>query len=226
MDEKLNRKELPIQSVYQRNQDVTVTVPVHLAVMNLSPRIRTYLSLIADAKDPVKQWYEEDMAYYLDVLKQYETELPWFKEYERFRDEWQLNGEPDNNGFLSLSWRENGTAHTVKFNPVPVILCNQHDEFGEFYTPESLTKGGSLIEIIYRSIRDPEIVTMSPDKMRSYGRETDIARIDRDKGIAEVVGHAFTSDYHDNMAKALLLRNFTVFYLNQLLARTNTNQQI
>ncbi len=221
MDEKLVRGELPIQSIYQRGEDVTATVPIHLAVMALPEKTRTDIALIADARDAVKPWYDEDMAYYLGVLRKEGMELPWLEAYEKFRDEWQIGGEPDKNGFLSLSWRENGEVHAMKLNPVPIVLCNQHDEFGEFYTPESLTKGGRLIEIIYRNIKGPEIVTMSPDKLRKYGRETDIARIDEDKGLAEVVGSAFTSDYHTNMAKTLLLRDFAVFYLNRLLDKAN-----
>ena len=188
MDEKLVRGELPIQSVYQRGQNVTATVPVHLAVMALPEKTRTDLSLITDARDAVKPWYDEDMAYYLGVLREANMELPWLEDYERFRDEWQLTGEPDKSGFLSLSWRENGEIHAMRFNPIPVILCNQHDENGEFYTPQSLTNGGRLIEITYRNLRDSEIVAMGLDKLRRYGRETDIARIDEDRGIAEVVG--------------------------------------
>jgi len=221
MGEKLVRGELPIQSVYQRREAVITMVPIHLAVMDLPQRVRTDTSLITNARDAVKPWYDEDMAYYLGALKEAGTELPWLEAYEKFRDEWQIGGEPDKNGFLSLSWRENGEVHAIKFNPVPVVLRNQHDEFGEFYTPESLTKGGRLIEIIYRNIKDPEIVTMSPDKLRKYGRETDIAKIDKDGGIAEVVGNAFTSDYHQNMAKTLLLRDFAVFYLNRLFDKAN-----
>ena len=47
-----------------------------------------------------------------------------------------------------------------------------------------------------------------------------IAKIDLDSGVANVLGRAFTSDYHDNMAKTLLLRDFAVFYLNRLLDMT------
>ncbi len=219
MDEKLVRGELPIQSIYQRNEDVTATVPVHLAVMDLPHKVRADVSLIADAKDVVKQWYGEDMAYYLDALRKDGIEFPWFRDYERFRDEWQLGGELSD-GFLSLSWKENGEVHKMRYNPVPVILYNQHDESGEFYTPESWRRGG-WIEIIYRNVTGPEVVAMNPEKMRRYGIETDIARIDEDRGIAKVVGNAFTSDYHENMAKTLLLRDFAVFYLNRLLDTAN-----
>lgn len=215
MDEKLVRGELPVQSVYQRDEAVTATVPIHLAVMDLPHEVRTDVSLIADAKDVVKPWYDEDMAYYLDVLRQNSTELPWLRDYEKFRDEWQLGGEP-NDGFLSLFWKENGEVHKMRYNSVPVVLRNQHDEFGEFYTPESWRMSG-WIEIIYRNATDPEVVAMSPKKMRRYGKETDIARIHKDQGLAEVVGNAFSSNYHMNVAKTLLLRDFAVFYLNRLL---------
>lgn len=220
MDEKLVRGELPIQSIYQRDEAVTATVPIHLAVMDLSQKVRTDVALIADARDFVKSWYDKDMTYYLGVLKEAGMEFPWLEAYERFRDEWELGGEPSD-GFLSLSWREKGKVHGMKFNPVTVVLCNQHNEFGEFYTPESFTKGGRLIEIIYRNVADPEIVAMSPEKLKKYGRETDLIKIDEDRGIAKVVGNAFTSDYHMNMAKTLLLRDFAVFYLNRLFDKAN-----
>lgn len=219
MDEKLVRGELPIQSVCQRNEAVTVTVPIHLSLMELPQRTRADLSLIVDARDTVKPWYDRDMEYYLSVLRQDGTEFSWLQGYEKFRDDWQLGGEPSE-GFLSLFWKENGQVHNIKFNPVPVVLRNQHDEFGEFYTPESWRKGG-WIEIIYRNVTDPEVVAMSPEKMKKYGKETDLARIDEAKGIAEVVGNAFSSDYHMNMAKTLLLRDFAVFYLNRLLDKVN-----
>ena len=215
MTEELIRKELPIQCVYQRGYAVTATVPVHLAVMDLSYEVRTDISLIANAKDVVKPWYDGDMEYYLDVLREDGTELPWLRNYEKFRDEWKLSGEPDENGFLSLLWGENGSVHKISFNPVSVILNNEWEEPGRFYTPESFTKG-RLIEIVYRDLKDPETVVMNPDKLRKYGKETDFARIDEEKGRAEVVANAFTSDYHDSMAKALLLRDFSVFYLNNL----------
>ena len=219
MDEKLVRRELPIQSVYQREEAVTATVPIHLTVMELPQRVRNDVSLIADARDAVKSGYDEDMAYHLDVLRRYGTELPELSGYEKFRDEWQLGGEPDD-GFLSLFWRENGEVHNIRFNRVPVVLHNRHDEFGKFYTPESLKDRG-LNEIIYRSVTDPEFVVMSPEKMRKYGKETDVARIHEDRGLAEVVGNAFSSDYYMNMAKTLLLRDFAVFYLNRLLDKAN-----
>jgi len=218
MDEKLVRGELPIQSIYQRGGAVTATVPIHLAILNLPKEVRNDVSLITGAKDVVKPWYDEDMTYYLDILRQNGLELPWLKGYEKFIDEWQLGGE-SNNEFLSLSWRENGEVHNIKYNPIPVVLHNQHDEFEEFYTPESWRRG-RCIEIIYRNVTDPEFVAMSPDKMQRYQIKNDIARIHKDRGLAEVMSNAFSSDYHMNMAKTLLLRNYAVFYLNRLLDKT------
>ena|SRR3989338_3075872 len=222
MQEELVRQELPIQSIYQREQACTATVPIHLDIMGLPEITRANPSLVANARDVVKPWYNEDMAYYINVLRKDGMELPWLEAYEKFRDDWQLDGELCN-GFLSLSWRENGEVHNMRYNPIPVVLCNQHDEYGEFYTHDSLTKGGRLIEIIYRNVTDPEIVAMDPEKMRKYGSESGIARIREDEGVAEVVGNVFSSDYHMNMAKALLLRNFAVFYMNRLLTIAKGN---
>ncbi|MBS3086142.1 hypothetical protein J4422_00380 [Candidatus Pacearchaeota archaeon] len=216
MIEKLVRGELPIQSIYQRDEAVTATVPIHLSVMDLPISIRIDVSLIEDAKNVIKSEYNQDMEYYLDILKQNGTDIPSLRGYEVFKEDWKLGAEPDNSGFLSLFWRENGDFHSIRFNRVPVVLSNRHDESGQFYTPESFRQS-RWIEIIYRNITDPEIVAISPEKLRRYGKESEIARIDEEKGLAEVLGHAFSSDYHMNMAKTLLLRNFGVFYLNRLL---------
>lgn len=219
MQEELVRGELPIQSIYQRDEACTATVPIHLDVLTMPAKTRTDLSLIVDAIDTVKIWYDKDMEYYLSSLAEDGITIPGLETYERFRDDWQLGAEPDKNGFLTLFWSENQQIHTIRINLVPVILHNQHDESGEFYTPESWIRGGR-IEIVYRNIYEPEIVVMDPDKMKKYGRETDIAYIDREKGVAEVVANAFSSDYHMNLARTLLLRDFAVFYLNKLLGIT------
>lgn len=107
----------------------------------------------------------------------------------------------------------------IQFVEYPVILHNRHDENGEFYTPEFYSNN-RCVEVLYRGVRDPEIVYMSPAKMRHYGVENDMARIEEKRGDANVLSHAFCSDYHTNMAKTILLRDFAVFYLNQLLERT------
>ncbi len=222
MNEQLIRQELPIQSVKERGDSCTATVPVHLDILNLPLEIRTNTSVISGAREIVGEWYNKDMEYYLKVLKKDRTEFEWLRGYNFFSDSWNLRGEPDENGFLKLIWTENGDSHAIQFIKVPVILYNQHTESGEFCTPE-YCKSKGWIEIIYRSIRDPEAVNMPPEKMLKYGRHT--TKFQPEKGIAEVVANAFCSDYHDNMAKTLLLRDFAVFYLNQLLSVTKNVQQ-
>ena len=220
MQEKLDRKELPIQSIREREEDCTATIPIHLGIIELPEKARTDLSLIKDARDTVEAWYNEDMEYHFGVLRAdggCDAIIRMLQNYARFKDEWQLDGRPDENGFLELLWKENGKSHIVKFNPVPVILSNSHNKFGEFYTPEFNYKTRELIEIFYRDVTTPECVFMSPQKMSKYGIETDIARVREEAGLAEVVANAFSSDYHGDMAKPLLLRNLAVFYLNRLL---------
>ena len=180
MQEKLDRKELPIQSIREREEDCTATIPIHLGIIELPEKVRTDLSLIKDARDTVEAWYNEDMEYHFGVLRadgECDAIIRMLQNYARFRDEWRLDGRPDENGFLELLWKENGKSHIVKFNPVPVILRNSHNKFGEFYTPEFNYKTRELIEIFYRDVITPECVFMSPQKMRKYGIETDIARV-------------------------------------------------
>jgi len=218
MIDELIRQELPVQAIYERDSDCSATVPVHLSIFGLDEKVRTDTSIIADARKTVSAWYNEDMAYYLEVLKINDREIPHLKGYEKFREEWKLEGIPDENGFLKLIWREGDEAHEIAYFDVPVPLHNRHNDFGKFYTPE-LLKENSWIEVMYRNLTDSEIVFMSPDKMRKYGIENEMARIDESRGIAEVMGTVFSSDYHGNLAKALLLRDFSVFYLNRLLEK-------
>lgn len=221
VEEELIRQELPIQSIYQRGESCTSTVPVHLSILELQPDIRTNCSLIKDARETVKRWYEKDMRYYLGILKKYDINLPWLKNYEEFQDDWTLRGRPDNYGFLELIWKENEKSHSIQYVEIPVVFHNQHNELGEFITPEDCMDRG-LVEVIYRNTSNPEQINMSPEKMLKYGKKSEVTNFDLEKGIAEVVGNAFCSDYHDNMAKNLLLRNFAVFYLNQLLSTAHS----
>jgi len=224
MSEKLDRKELPIQSVYQRGEACTTTIPVHLSIMELPAGERTNVSLMRDARDTVETWYNEDMGYHMEVLGRdggYDSIMRGLQDYIKFRDEWQLEGRPSDDGFLELLWRENGADHSVKLNPIPVILSNRFNEAREFYTPEFAYKTMEWIEIFYRNVTDPEGIFMDPQKMRKYGEETDIAKIRESAGSAEVVARAFSSDYHGDIAKPLLLRSFAVLYLNRLLDVAN-----
>jgi hypothetical protein len=223
MDEELVRQELPIQSVRDRGDNCTATVPVHLDILSLPHSIRTHPETISNARSVVGDWYNEDMEYYLAVLKREEMDLPWLKGYETFSNEWGLESVPDN-GFLKLLWHENGKTHSIQYISPIVVLQNQHTEDGEFCTPEYCRKMG-LIEILYRKLKDPEGVNMSPEKMLRYGKRSNLTRFCLEKGVAEVVANAFCSDYYDNMAKTLLLRDFAVFYLNRLLSVAKSVQQ-
>ena len=64
---------------------------------------------------------------------------------------------------------------------------------------------------------------MDPVKMRAYGEGTDPVEYAERRGVEEVVGHAFCSDYQENLAKALLLRDFGVGHLNRLLEKTEAD---
>jgi len=214
MEERLVRGELPLQAVYEMGQYATTIVPVHLEIANLNPARRTDLSIITDAKRTVRTWYNEDMEYYLGCLKEDGDHLGWLEGYEVFRDDWELGGESEGE-FLKLIWKENNNLHAIRLNPNSVILRNQHDEQGRFYTTEKIRRG-RFVEVAYRNLRDAEFVLISPEKMRKYGQETNIARINESEGIAEVESRVFLSHYYPNVAKALLLRNFAVFYLNKL----------
>ena len=215
MLEELVRRDLPIQSIKERGEDLTATVPVHLRVLRLPASVRIDQSLISDAREIVSAWYNEDMEYHIRCLELDGYDLSIIEGYERFNDDWILKGEPDINGFLSLSWDDGIDVGHIGFVKSPVVYYNQFDENKKFYTPDSALKG-ALVECLYRSLRDSETIWMDPDKMKKYGIECRLAKIDVKHGVAEVVGQAFCSDYQQNMGKALLLRDFAVFYLNKL----------
>ena len=226
MDEKLVRRELPIQSIHERGEhgmdldDLTATVPVHLKILQLPVSTRTNQSLIAEARETVKEWFNEDMDYHLKCLNAYDDDPSLVKGYERFNDDWILEWSPDDEGFLELAWKSNGRIDNMSFCKIPIFLYNQRDENRRFYTPESVLQE-NLIECFGRNLRNPEVVFMEPEKMKKYGIESELARIDIKSGVAEVIGYAFCSNYQPHMGKALLLRDFAVFYLNKLLDKAN-----
>lgn len=215
MVELLDRHELPAQAVYERGEDVTATVPVHLGILSLSTETRTQPLVIDAARDTVGAWYDEDMDYYLSVLQDSGTKIPHLRGYEEFQSSWRLSTKPDEHGFLALHWQEQAGTHPIVFSPLPVILYNQFDGNGEFYSPAQ-NRAGRYIECISRSRLQGEVVLMPPTKMKQYGEETDIARVRESAGVAEVQGVAFSSEYYSSLAKTLLLRNFAVYYLNEL----------
>jgi hypothetical protein len=224
--EALNRHELPIQSILELGEDVMAIAPVHLSILGLPPEVRTDPHIVPSIRGAVQATFNEDMEYYLDVLNDCggASEWSWLKGYERFSDDWSLEGvEEDGSGFLRLHWTEKEGTQSMGLVEMPVKLYNQWGEDGEFYSPESAMHGanGANIEIMYRRNFRPDVVWMEPDKMREYGQET--ARSNPQRGAIEVESRAFRSGLSGNMAKALLLRDFSVAYLNRLLETVNPN---
>jgi len=122
MDEFLDRHELPIQSILERDEALTATVPIHQEVLSMHHGLRTSSLLLVDAQATVSQWYNEDMDYYRAVLKNDECDSSWLKGYEKFNPEWRLRGEKGKHGFLKLLWEEGKEKHSIAYLPIPVIL--------------------------------------------------------------------------------------------------------
>tara|TARA_Y100000310_G_C20649782_1_gene798724 strand:+ start:751 stop:1410 length:660 start_codon:yes stop_codon:yes gene_type:complete len=215
MQEALDRHELPIQSINERNHACTATVPVHLKVLRLPPKIRCDLTHLQGSREVVRDWYNADMKHHLHCLVNYGP-VPGLKGYDRFNEDWTLDAVPDEQGFLRLQWQEEKQVHKMQFVVIHTILYNQFNENREFYTPEYF-KGKDELEIMYRSLHDEETVYLTPEKMKCYGSESGSIRIARERGVARVLGQSFCSEYHMSMPRALLLRNYAVFYLNRLL---------
>lgn len=221
MKEELSRWELLIQSIKERNCDCQAIVPIHLDVLSLRPELRTANFSINDALSTVREWYNKDMAIYLQSLREEGKELPWLRGYEEFGNDWKLGIRPGKKGFLDLTWDEK-KSHYIGFGEVPVTLYSESGEHGKFPTAEDCERNGWML--VYRNVMDSEIVAMPPEKLKKYGKEMPgVAEIDLKKGVAEVVAQAFYSPHYPSVAEALLLRNFAVYYHNQLLALAKNN---
>lgn len=215
MIEELSRFELLIQSVRERNEYCRAVVPVHLDIFSLEPDIEGLRFSADSVLSTVREWYNADMAEYLDDLKKEGKDLPWLKGFEEFGKDWKLGTRPGTRGFLDLTWNER-QPHYIKFGAVPVTLVNKTDEKGRFFTGEDCQK--NRWRYVTRSILEGEVVAMPPEKMLKYGKEVPgVATIDLKKGVAEVLGQAFYSPYYESLAEAMLLRNFAVCYHNWLL---------
>lgn len=228
MIELLDRCEVPIQAVEDRGSDIDAIVPVHLGIAALAPEVKQDGLDVAAARDTVIETYNQDMDDYLMYLSQqdYNHLIAQLRDYWEFNPEWRLDAEPSETGtgFLKLVWREDGQSHTLRHDPIPVPYQNRHDEHGNFYTPAAL-KERELFTLVYRNTTDPVFLFMPPERMLQYGVEQPELGgiiIDPVGGIAEVLGTSFDSEYLDSVAKALLLRNYGVAYMNQLAANVET----
>lgn len=224
MIELLDRNEIPIQPLRERNDGIDPIVPVHLGITALSADAKKNGLDLAAAKVTVEEWYNEDMVSYLSYLREQGYDLRHLRGYEEFDVNWTFDAElsESKTGFLRLIWKEDGQIHKLIHDATPVPYRNLHDENGNFYTPEVFQQK-RVFPIIYRHLGDPIFLFMEPDKIKYYGAEVPEVGIIIDPvgGIAEVLGTSFdTEDYIDNFAKALVLRNFGVAYLNQLVAYT------
>jgi len=222
MIELLDRHEVPLQPVEERDQKISAIVPVHLGLTALPAEAKQGGLDVALATRTVAESFNEDMITYIECLIEQGYKIPDnLRGYEEFNPAWMLDAEPSNSGtgFLRLLWRQgDGTTHDLSHDPFPVIYRNQHNELGELYTPGYFEQRRAF-PIVYRSVIDPVILLMGPDKIRHYGVEAPGPNgivIDLERGIAEVAGTSFDSKHNDNLARALLLRNYGVAYLNQL----------
>jgi hypothetical protein len=230
MIELLDRHEVPIQPVKERGQYIDAVVPVHLGVAALDLEVKMEGLDIDSARSTVIDTYNEDMDNYLMYLSEqdYDHVIAQLRNYWEFNPDWILDAEPSETGtgFLKLVWREDGQTYTLVHDSLPVPYQNRHDEKGSFYLP-SYFEERLAFPIVYRRVTDPVFLLMPPEKMRQYGVEVPEANgiiIDPVGGIAEVVGTSFDTDYVDSVAKALVLRNYGVAYLNQL--TTNVDEYV
>jgi hypothetical protein len=221
MIEVLDRREIPMQPIRERGDYIDPVVPVHLEIAALDDAIKIGGLDVAAAIKTVTQSYNEDMTSYLGYLGGQGYDLAHLKGFEEFNPDWILDAVPSytGTGFLDLTWSIDGQLHILRHDSIPVPYQNRKDENGNFYTPK-IWEQMSIFPIVYRSVIDPIFLFMEPEKMKQYGVESPELNgiiIDPVGGISEVIGTSFNSDvYLDNLAKALVMRNYGVAYMNQL----------
>lgn len=227
MIELLDRREVPIQPVEERGQYIDAVVPVHLGIAALATEVLQGGLDVAAARATVIETYNADMDTYLMYLSEqdYDQMIGELKDYWEFNPDWVLDAEPSDSGtgFLKLTWCENVQTHALKHDAIPVPYQNRHDENGNFYIP-AIWEEKRIFPLVYRRITDPVFLFMPPKRISQYGNEIPELNgiiIDPVGGIAEVIGTSFDSDYLDSVAKALVMRNYGVAYMNQLAANVD-----
>ena len=230
MIELLDRREVPIQPVEERDQDIDAVVPVHLGIAALTTEIKQGGLDVAAARATVVDTYNADIDAYLMYLSEQDYPIGQFRNYEEFNSDWVLDAEPSDSGteFLKLTWNEDGQVHALRHDAIPVPYQNRHDEHGNFYIPE-VWEQKRIFPLVYRRVTDPVFLFMPPEKMLQYGVERPELNgiiVDPVGGVAEVLGTSFDSDYLDSVAKALVLRNYGIAYMNQLAANVEVETSV
>jgi len=215
MVDELDRRELPLQAIKEYEDKCHAIVPVHPRILKLSLSIRTDASIIGGLRKTIEEWYDADLRRHFDILHDAGYDMPeWADKYDGFRKEWQLQGIP-NQDFLKLVWNDGKENHKISYvNVPPSVLRNQHNEFGEFYSPED-SDINQWVEVLYRNVGVPDSVYMQPEKMRRYGTQGFLLK--QVEGVSEVTTTEFCSEPTFITAEAFLLRDFAVAYLNKLL---------
>lgn len=221
--ESLNRHELPLQAVREREGASKVIVPLHLQVFGVSPAVRQDRGILRGVTAEVSKAYDEDMEHQIEVIKADAgtDAVSSVKGYESFNPDWTLTSGLGKNGFLDLVFRHNLRTSMLAQNK-PFLFMNLRGADGEFYLPKDLTPDAA--EVVEKSERNGEFLLFSEDKMAQYGLPHNGEYIDQQSGMLRAIGSALESDFNagpKGVAVNLLLRAYGVFYANRLLeART------
>jgi len=215
MVEELDRRELPVQAIEEYGQKCHAIVPVHPKILGLPLSVRMDASVIGGLRKIIEEWYNKDIQRHFDILHDSGYDVPeWAYDYDSFKREWQFDGTL-NEHFLDLIWNDGKESHKISYIAIPPsILYNQHNEFGEFCSPAYLERR-KWAEVVYRNVGEPDGVYMEPEKMKRYSIQRELTKEGR--GVIEVMTTEFCSEPTPIIARAFLLRDFAVAYLNKLL---------
>lgn len=217
MSELLDRAELPLSRVAEENNAISAIVPRRIGISALEPAAKIGSLVLAEAHKTVSDWYNEDMDFYKESLDNQELFMSRFRGYEEFNPSWRLGARTDGSGFLRLEWQAAEGWYFLSFNPVPTLFVNHRGEDGHFELPGDFKSKGKF-PIQKRSSGEPVRILMAPERLRKYAGiiEDDSETQSEEQDQVDAIGFSFDSSYVGNLAKAILLRNFGVYYLNQL----------
>lgn len=214
---KINRYDLPIQSLIDLNFNNLAVVPINRRLFDLPSGDKINYNIIKEITPEVIESYNKDMDSVEAIAKVNKYTPFWLEEYRRFNKNWYLESIVGDYGYLNLFVQTEKTLTKIKICEYPQIFSNYKDDFGK-YLDHSITFDNKNFDIICRYSWIDHLIFMNPAKMDEYGVKIPVSDSYKDT-IYPVKGLAFISNLEkpDNLGISILLRNYAVAYLNKLL---------
>lgn len=214
---KIEKKEIPMQCL--DNDRIHVAIPILPGVLSLDEKIRLDTSLPKEIFSALGPEYEEDVQCYMLNLRPEQIKQLGLGYFVKFKNDWLLSFELSEEGsFHDFVFTVNRKEMRMGFTPVPGVMFNCFNpETKKLYTAEELFKGRSGINsmVYYRPRIASDLVLFSFEKFKRFKPTVPFYEL-IDEVKIEIAGPTFCSEYVDNVAQGILMRNFGVKYLNAL----------